>query len=67
MLAQERERLSDLARLAAGQHRERTERLSLDLVDLAVQDIEIEFVAADRLRQDRLVDAGPGEREAQQM
>src|SRR5579863_3381490 len=67
LFAQIGQRLCDLRRLAPREHRERAERLPLDLVDLAVQDVEVEFVAANRFRQDRLIDTRTGEREAQQV
>ena len=57
LLAHERDGLRDLRRLPACEHRERAECLPLDLVDLSMQDVEIELVAANRLRQDRLIDA----------
>ena len=50
-----------------GQHRQRTEGLALDLVDLAMQDVEVQAEAADHVRQQRLVDAGAGEGEAEQV
>src|SRR5450830_555550 len=52
---------------AVGKNRQRAEGLALDLIDLAVQDIEIEVVAAHRFRQMRLIDTGTSEGKAEQM
>src|ERR1700712_5273344 len=59
--------LGHVRRFSCREHRQRAECLTLDLVDLAVEDVEIEFEAADCFRENWLVDAGAGEREPQQM
>ncbi|MCY1228880.1 hypothetical protein D9M72_412240 [compost metagenome] len=53
-----------VGQFARGHDRQRAEGLALDLVDMAVQDIEVQPVAADCLGQHRLVHALAGEGQA---
>src|SRR5690606_34843538 len=65
-VAQLRGRGLELVAGPAGKHRQRGERLALDLVDLAVHDAEIDAVAADDVGEQRPVCIDAGESEPQE-
>src|SRR5437868_8803308 len=67
LLLQEIHRRPHIGEFAGRHDRQRAEGLALDLVDVPVQDVEIEFVAPDGLGQYRLVHARAGERKPVQV
>src|SRR5450830_1337622 len=67
LCAQELHGIGDILWGAARQNGQRTESLSLNFIDLAVQNIEIQIEATYRFRQMRLIDTGTGKGETEQM
>src|SRR5450830_1983280 len=59
--------IGNVVRRAVGEDRQRAEGLPLDFIDLAVQDVEVQVVAAHRFRLMRLIHARAGEGKAEQV
>src|SRR5450830_1443013 len=59
--------IGNVLRGAVGKDRQRAESLTLDFIDLTVQDVEVQVVAAYRFRQMGLIHTRSGEGKAEQM